>query len=55
MAIVENDNLDFATQINKAVFDCSTQYFTILEFDDTFRPYYNTVMQEFIEKNQVLW
>ena len=51
--IVENDNLDFATQINKAVFDCSTQYFTILEFDDTFRPYYNTVMQEFIEKNQV--
>ena len=30
--IVENDNLDFATQINKAVFDCSTQYFTILEY-----------------------
>lgn len=49
--IVENNNLDFATQINKAVFDCTTQYFTILEFDDTLKPYYNTVMQNYINQN----
>lgn len=49
--LVINDETDFSTQINKAVFKCTTQYFTILEFDDGYKEYYNDVMQKYIERH----
>lgn len=49
--ILVNSELDFATQINKAVFDCVTPYFSILEFDDMYTDNYFKNMQEFIKKH----
>lgn len=49
--ILNNTELDFATQINKAVFDCVTPYFTILEYDDMYSDNYFKNMQEFIKKH----
>jgi hypothetical protein len=49
--VLNNTELDFATQINKAVFDCVTPYFTILEYDDMYTSNYFKNMQEFIKKH----
>jgi hypothetical protein len=46
-----NEELDFATQINKAVFDCVTPYFTILEYDDMYTYNYFKNVQEVIKKH----
>lgn len=44
---VENDETEFCKQINKAVFQCVTPYFSILEFDDAYKPYWNEVAQKY--------
>lgn len=49
--VLENTETDFHTQINKAVFDCVTPYFTILEYDDMYTSNYFKNMQEFIKKH----
>lgn len=49
--ILVNTDTDFATQINKAVFDCVTPYFTVLEFDDMYTDNYFKNMQEFIQRH----
>ena len=46
-----NEETDFQTQINKAVFDCVTPYFTILEYDDMYTSNYFKNMQDFIKKH----
>lgn len=46
--VVENTETDFFTQINKAVYQCVTPYFTILEIDDTLKPFWNDTMQEYM-------
>ena len=51
VSICENDETDFVTQINKAVFKCTDQYFTILEFDDAFTDIYFRVMQRYAEEH----
>jgi len=38
MAFTENEESDFATQINKAAGEIKTKYFSILEFDDVYSP-----------------
>lgn len=48
---IVNTETDFQTQINKAVFDCVTPYFTILEYDDMYTTNYFKNMQEFIKKH----
>lgn len=48
---IVNTETDFQTQINKAVFDCVTPYFTILEYDDMYTSNYFKNMQEFIKKH----
>jgi hypothetical protein len=44
-AVVVNNDTDVYTQINKAVFACTTPYFSILEFDDA---YTNIWFDEFL-------
>lgn len=36
----ENDNTDFFVQVNTAVKYCLTEYFSVLEFDDTYYEYW---------------
>lgn len=48
---LENNETDFITQINKAVFDCVTPYFTILEFDDKYTDIYFKNVQKIIQKH----
>ena len=36
--ITNNDNTDFCSQVNLGVRECSTEYFTIVEYDDEFYP-----------------
>jgi hypothetical protein len=51
---VENKESDFFKQINVATLACVTPYFTILEYDDTFYPYWNTQMQAYAAKSPFL-
>jgi len=49
---VENKGeTDFVSQINKAVYACTDQYFTILEYDDKFTDNYFNVMQRYIAEH----
>lgn len=48
LTLVENnDSTDVFTQINKAVYQCVTPYFSVLEFDDKFYPYWNKEAQKY--------
>lgn len=49
VTVVENDETDFFKQINKAVYQCVTPYFTILEIDDKLHTYWNDIMQEYLQ------
>ena len=50
IGLVPNDgSTDFFTQVNLAAKKCSTKYFSILEFDDTYEPYWNKTVQEYAE------
>ena len=47
--MIENDETDFYTQINKAALQCTTPYFSILEFDDEYVPYWKEKALEYAE------
>ena len=47
IGLVPNEDTDFFRQINEAVKKCATKYFSILEFDDTYQPYWNELVQEY--------
>ena len=47
---VENKKTGFQDQINLAAEKCKTEYFSILEVDDTFNPYWFTNVENHIEK-----
>lgn len=51
MDCVVTDLVDIYEKINMAVMKCVTQYFSILEFDDNYYPYWNNSAQKVIEKN----
>lgn len=46
---LENEDSDFQTQINVAVKDCKTDYFSILEIDDTYNPNWFSNVEKHIE------
>lgn len=43
---------DFCSQINVGVNEIHTDYFTILELDDTFKPYFFNVAKEYVESDE---
>lgn len=48
--IVENDGgTDFSNQMNLGILKCETEWFTILEMDDEFRPIWLTSMNEYMK------
>lgn len=49
---VPTDIKDVFEKINYAVTKCATPYFSVLEFDDEFYPYWNTVAQRYVEQGQ---
>lgn len=51
---IENDETDFFVQVNKAALACVTPYFTILEYDDTIKPYWNDILQSYSVKSPFL-
>lgn len=46
---VENEDSDFQTQINTAAKNCETDYFSILEIDDTYNPNWFVNVEKHIE------
>ena len=49
--ILENtQSTDFVTQINLGIDDCDTEWFSIMEIDDTFRPIWLKSMNEYINE-----
>lgn len=50
--VTNEGNSDFQSQINLAVKNIETEYFSILEFDDTFAPTYSKTMTKYIEYNK---
>lgn len=54
LTTVKNDNTDVQTQINTAVMQCVTEYFCVLEYDDTFAPYWESYVQDyFVDDNEI--
>lgn len=51
---IENDDTNFFVQVNKAAYACVTPYFTILEYDDTVKPYWNDLLQSYSVKSPFL-
>lgn len=51
VTLLPTDEKDLFKKINLAVSKCKTKYFCILEFDDCFYPYWNTVAQRYTDKN----
>lgn len=51
---VFNEDTDLFVQINKAVMQCSTEFFTVLEFDDILLENWNDIMESEIGNNSVL-
>lgn len=45
--VANEENTDFFNQVNLAVFSCTTPFFSILEFDDAYKPYWNTEAQKY--------
>lgn len=50
----ENSETDFCTQVNKAVFACTTQYFSVLEYDDEYMPYIGDIYKKFMNNHNEL-
>ena len=51
---IENKETEFFKQVNKAVLNCVTPFFTILEFDDTIKPAWNRILQSYSSKSSFL-
>lgn len=49
IGLVPNEEPNFFRQINEAVKKCTTKYFSILEFDDAYQPYWNQLVQEYAD------
>ena len=49
IGLVPNDKTDFFSQVNEAVKKCTTKYFSILEFDDAYLPYWDELVQSYAE------
>lgn len=45
--VANEEKTDFFNQVNTAVFSCTTPFFSILEFDDAYKPYWNTEAQRY--------
>ena len=50
--IVNDGQTDFCSQVNLGVENCNTEWFTILEIDDEFRPIWLKSMNEYINENK---
>lgn len=51
VVLLENEVSDFPSQINFAVDNCTTKYFSILEFDDEYTPIWFDNVQKQIDMN----
>lgn len=50
---IKNEDTDVYQQINKAVLQCVTPYFTVLEFDDVLLPNWHTTLVNEVQGNTV--
>ena len=51
ITLLPTDEKDLFKKINLAVSKCKTPYFSILEFDDEYYPYWDTVAQRYTDKD----
>lgn len=51
ITLLPTDEKDLFVKINLAVSKCRTPYFSILEFDDEYYPYWDVVAQRYTDKN----
>lgn len=51
VVLLQNDETDFPSQINFAVDNCKTKYFSVLEFDDVYTPIWFDNVQKQIDMN----
>jgi GT2 family glycosyltransferase len=49
--ITNNGKTDFCSQVNLGIEKCETEWFSILEVDDTFKPNWLKNMNEYVEEN----
>ena len=52
LSLFATDEKDLFIKINDAVMKCTTPYFSVVEFDDSFYPYWNEVVQQYIAQER---
>ena len=52
VTLVPTDEKDLFKKINLAVTKSTTPYFSVVEFDDVYYPYWNEVAQRYLKENQ---
>lgn len=52
LIMVPNEDVDVFTQINKGVMQCTTEYFSVLEYDDAFYPYWAKCVERYIKAGE---
>jgi glycosyltransferase involved in cell wall biosynthesis len=48
---INSSNTDFCSQVNKGIENCDTEWFSILEIDDEFKPIWLKSVNEFMKEN----
>jgi hypothetical protein len=48
---VHNSNTDFISQVNRGIQSCETEWFTILEVDDEFKPIWLKSVTQYVNEN----
>lgn len=49
--LTNNGNLDFCSQVNLGITNCDTEWFSILEIDDEFKPSWIKSVNEYVNEN----
>ena len=51
VTLIDNDETNLFTQINKGVMKCTSKYFCILEYDDVLRPFWPVAAEPYMKEN----
>lgn len=49
--VINNNSTDFCTQVNLGITKCDTEWFSILEVDDQYKPIWLKTMNDYIQEN----
>lgn len=55
LTVVENEGkTDYFSQVNLAVSRCVTEYFSVIEYDDTYKPFWRKGLSKYVDEGSVI-